>query len=71
MAYIRYGYDFLNDKIKPDEIEAELVGVADLVPDQEWQIIKADESFWQQNHSVPEQKMDLEQFETDRKEQTN
>ena len=46
----------------PDEIGAELVGVFELVPDQQWQVIKDDETFWLEHHRVPE---------TERSEQTN
>ena len=40
MTFNRYGDNFLIDKIKSDEIGAELFGVGELIPDQEWQIIK-------------------------------
>ena len=69
MTYNRYGDDVLIDNTKPDEFDAELVGVVELVQDQEWQIIKDDESFWQKNHSVPERENDLEQCEAEKKEQ--
>ena len=45
MTYNRSGDDFLIDKIKSGEIGAELVGVGEFVPDQDWQITKDDESF--------------------------
>ena len=60
MTYKSYGEDFLIDKIKPDEIGAEMVSVGELVPDQESQIIDDDESSWQENHSVPEREMNPE-----------
>ena len=40
MTFNRYGDNFFFDKIKSDEIGAELFGVGELIPDQEWQIIK-------------------------------
>ena len=67
MRYNRYGDDFLIDKIKPEEIGADLVSVGDLVPNKEWQIIDDEESFWQEDHSIPERMMDLEQSETENK----
>ena len=49
----------MTDKIKPAEIGAELEGVVELVQNQEWQIFKDDEIFWQEH---------LEQSETEKKE---
>ena len=43
MRYNRYGDDFLIDKMKPDEIGADLVSVGDLVLDKELQIINDNE----------------------------
>ena len=71
LRYNRYGGDFLVDKIKPDEVGAELVSVGDLIANQEWQIADDDESFWQENHSVPKREMDLQQCETEKREETN
>ena len=60
------------DEIKADDIGANLVGVGELSPDKEWQIIrKNDEIFWQEDNIVPEQEMNLEQCETEKREQTN
>ena len=70
MTCNRYRDDVLIDNTKPDEVDAELVGVVELVPDQEWQIIIDDESFWQKNHSVPEREKDLEQCVAEKKEQS-
>ena len=36
---MRYGDDFLIDKIQPDELSEELLSVGELVADNEWQII--------------------------------
>ena len=61
-------------KIKPDETNADMVGdlvVGDLVPNQEWQIIDDDKSFWQENHSGPEREMDVEECEAEKREPTN
>ena len=60
MRYNSYGDDFLIDKIKPDEIGTDLVSLGDLVSDKERQIIKDNEHFWQEDHSVPEREMDPE-----------
>ena len=45
MTYHRCGDDFLINKIKSGEIGAELFGVGEFVPDQDWQITKDDKSF--------------------------
>ena len=71
MRYNRYSDDFLIDKIKLDEIGADLVSVVDLVPNKEWQIIDDDESFWQEDYSIPEREMDQEQSETENRAHTN
>ena len=71
MAYNKYSEDILIDKIKPVEIGEGVVGIGELVPDQEWHIIKDVELFWQEDHSVPELEMDLEQCETEKREQMN
>ena len=71
LRYNRYGDDFLVDKIKPEEIGAELLSVGDLIANQEWQIADDDESFWQEDHSVPKREMDLQQCETEKREETN
>ena len=72
IQYNRYGDHFLIDKTKQaDEIEAELVGISEVTPDREWQIIKNDDYFRQKDQSNPELEMDLEQCETEKKEQKN
>ena len=74
MRYNRYGDDFLIDKIQPDEISEELVNVGELVADEEWQIIKDSEHSLQEDYTVPERKVDLEnleQSEIERTENTN
>ena len=48
MIYNRSGDNFWIDKKKTDEIGADMVNLGDFVPDQEWQIIDHDESFWQE-----------------------
>ena len=48
-----------------------MVVVGESTPDQEWQIINDDESFWQEDRSLPEGKMDLEQCEREKREQKN
>ena len=70
MRYNRYGDDFLIDKIQPEEIGEELVNVGVLVADDEWQIINDGEHSLQEDHSVPEREMDLEQSEIERRENT-
>ena len=61
MRYNRYGDDFLIDKIQPDEIGEELVNVGELVADDEWQIINESEHPLQEDYSVSEREVDLEQ----------
>ena len=64
MRYNRYADNFLFDKKNPDELGAELVSMSDLVSEKEWQIINDNDHFWQEDHSVPEREMDLEQSES-------
>ena len=71
MRYIRYGDDFLIDKIQPDEISEELVNVGELVADEEWKIIDDSEHSLQNDYSVPEREVDLEKSEIERRENTN
>ena len=71
MKYNRYGDDFLIDKIQPEEIGEELVNVGELVADEEWQIINDSEHSLQEDYSVPEREVDLEQSEIERRENTN
>ena len=59
------------DKIKSEEIVVEMVSKGDLFPSQDWQIKGCHESFWQEDHSVPEREMDLEQIGSEVKEPTN
>ena len=47
------------------------MSVVDLVPNREWQIIDDDESFWQEDYSIPEREMDQEQSETENRAHTN
>ena len=69
--YNRYGDGFLIEKIQPDEIGEELVNVGELVADEEWQIINDSEHSLQDDFSVPEREVDLEQSEIERRENTN
>ena len=71
MRYNRYGDDFLIGKTQPDEISEESVIVGELVADEEWQIINDSEPFLQEDYSVPEREVDLEQNEIERRENTN
>ena len=71
MRYNRYEYDFLIDKIRPDELGDELLSVGELVVDDEWQIINDSEHFPKEDYSTPEQETDLEQSEIERRENTN
>ena len=64
MRYNRNADDLLFDKKNPDELGAELVSMSDLVSEKEWQIINDNEHFWQEDHSVTEREMDLEQSES-------
>ena len=71
MRYNRYGDDFLIDKRQPDELSEELVNVGELVADEEWEIIIDSEHYLQEDHSIPEREIDLEQSEIERRENTN
>ena len=71
MRYNRYGDDFLIDKIQPDEISEKLVNMGELVADEERQIINDSEHSLQEDYSVPEREVDLEQSEIERRENTN
>ena len=71
MRYNRYGDDFLIDKIQSDEIGEELVNVGELVADEEWQIINDSEHSLQEDYSVPEREVELEQSEIEGREHTN
>ena len=68
---MRYGDDFLIDKIEPDELSGELLNVGELVADDEWQIINDCERYPQEDYSTPEQETDLEQSEIERMENKN
>ena len=71
MRYNRYGDDFLIDKIQPDELGEQLLGVGELIADDEWRIINDSEHYPQEDYSTPEQETDLEQSEIERMENTN
>ena len=71
MRYNRYGDDFLIDKIQPDELSDELVSAAELVADDELQIINDSEHYPQEDYSTLEEEADLEQSEIERRENTN
>ena len=71
MRYNRYGDDFLIDKIQPDEIGEELVNVGNLVADKVRQIINGNVHSLQEDYSVPEREIDLEQSVIERRENTN
>ena len=71
MRYCRYGDEFLIDKIWPEELGEELVNVSELTADEEWQIIDDNEHSLQEDHTIPEKEMDLEQSEIERRENTN
>ena len=71
LRYNRYGDVFLIDKIQPDEISEELMNVAQLVADEEWQIINDSEHSLQEDYSIPQREVDLEQSEKERRENTN
>ena len=71
MSYNRYGDDFLTDKIQPEELGAEMVNMGVLVADKKWQIINDSEHSWQEDHTLPEKEVDLEQREIERRENTN
>ena len=71
VRYNRYGDDFLIVKIRPEDLGEEMVNVGDLVADEEWQIINDSEHSWQEDHTSPEKKKDLDQSEMERRENTN
>ena len=71
MRYNKYGDDSLIDRIQPDEFGEELLGVVELVADDEWQIINDSEHRPQEAYSKPEQETDLEQSEIERRKNTN
>ena len=71
MMYNMYGDDFLIDKIQPEEIGEDLVNVGQPVADEEWQIINHSETSLQEDYSVPEREVDLEQSEIEKRENTN
>ena len=68
MRYNRYGDDFLINKIQPEELGAEMVNMGDLVAVEEWQIINDSKHSWQEDYTVPEKEVDLEQSEIERRE---
>ena len=53
-------YDFLMDKIQPEEMGRELVNVGDLVANEEWQIINDSEHSLQEEYTMSEREMDLD-----------
>ena len=59
------------DKIWPEELGEELVNVDELTADEEMQIIKDSEHPLQEDRTTPEKEMNLEQSETERRENTN
>ena len=69
--YSRYGDDFLIDMMQPEEIGEELVNVGELVANVEWQIINDSEYSLQEDHTIPEREMDLEQSEIEGRKNTN
>ena len=71
IKYNRYGDDFLIDKKQPDGVGEELVNVCDLEADKEWEIINGSEHSLEEDYSVPEREIDLEQSEIERRENTN
>ena len=71
MRYNRYGDDFLIDKVQPDDLSKELLIVGEMAADDEWQIIKDNELYPQEDYSTPERETDLEQSEIERRENTN
>ena len=71
MRYIRYGDDFLIEKIQPDDLSKELLSVGELAADDEWQIINDNEHYPQEDYSTPERETDLEHSEIERRENTN
>ena len=71
MRYNRYGDDFLIERTQPEEVGEEMVNVGDLVADEELQIINDSQHSWREEHTSPEKKIDLEQSEIERRENTN
>ena len=71
MRYNRYGDDFMIEKIQPEEIGEEAVNVGELVANEEWQIINESEHSLQEDHTMPERELDLEQSENERRENTS
>ena len=71
MRYNRYGYDFLIDNIRPEELGDKLLSVGESVADDEWQIINDSEHYPKEDYSTPEQETDLEQSEIETRENTN
>ena len=71
IKYSRYGDDFLIDMIQPEEIGEELLNVGELVANVDSQIINDSEYSLQEDHTIPEREMDLEQSEIERRENTN
>ena len=59
------------DKIQPEEIGEELVNVDELVADEEWQIINDSQHSLQEEYSVPEREVDLEQSEMETRKNRN
>ena len=59
------------DKIQPDDLGKELLGVGELAADDEWQIINDKEHYPQEDYSTPERETDLEQSEIEKRENTN
>ena len=64
-------HDFLIDKKQQEELGAKMVSMGDLVADEDWQIINDSEHSWQEDHTVREKEVDLEQNELERRENTN
>ena len=52
-------------------IGADMVSMGDLVANQKWQIINDSEHWWQEDQTVPEKEVDLEQIEIERRKNTN
>ena len=71
MRYNRYGDDIMIDKIHPEEIGEEVVNVGELVANKEWQIINDSEHSLQEDHTMPERELDLEQSEIERRVNTS
>ena len=71
MRYNRYGDDFLIDKIQPDKLGDELLSAGELEAEEEWQVIDDGGHYPQDDYSTPELETDLEQSETERRENTN